>query len=1028
MDSGKNAMPFQVSYGACNHAHATFTFIFDITFSFLLDFIDFLTLLDLIHLSDILMGISVIMDAPICTSAYGSTTGSYHPPSPYSATYLSPAPHTHLYEPLHSASASTSMLWHRMRPHTAGLADGLEEAIEEREGRDRREGQGLPPRAPALRLTRSACKSFTLGDRQSGSPMGLLFVLLFEPLSAALDLGSGTGTATAPTSSSGTRDGRTASELSSTSHGSNSSSSSSKVEGGLPWRRVMKHQLSVFNSAKKWVIKLLTTASLLLGAVERRGSSCTAAELKAGVLAFLRRHWIDFFFEIGGTEKIASAPPYGADKRSSDTHRSKHQRSEDRYPVCDYSELREYALAAWRECGGGAYPAVTRPLAHSHSPALFSTPSPTPRPLAPTSDHVQPHSGFPKSALRLEEEKGERSKQSRSILVVGLDRDLQEHLEGAGKRARQGRAILTGTGVDRSNVNTQSQLTDEDGTDKVVPGDEEHDKAPLVVLAGVNGGQEAADTAYLPSHMNIGQAAGELHNVPCEVDRAVEVEVEVEVKSLVGVGQGVDIVVHESEPACGNDRIAIETESVQVHQENSVVDLTSPITTAAVFDGLSPDSKAVPVCAADAPLPLPLLSASCEGSKCTVWEAESTGPGLSMGPSHTQLADLTKIPPLPATPETSATKAALALACSPRDKETTTLHTSQLPVTASPPPLVPPSSSSSPPLHAVQHHNVESNAGFLVPSKPLPMEPPSQPLPPPLPQSQSALGSFPLTPPSSNMRRDAVSSTNSDSGTSRTSPTVTVSVDPAHRLSLSVPPSTARLEERPLVEPFLYLLPSQRELFSRSQNSAVRNSQELTRTGEGECGSGSIRGVINIGIDEVPLDDAEESKIEEISSQLVFLPHRASRYNNNSSSSGVPHSSTLRVGRSLEVVHEGGRSKKRMLSGSQDHPRLSQEVEGYNVKRTLNGYIATADSVASSLMSVLNCTDGEGRYGSERLRNSVPDSAEMGIVVGGVAVAGDPVMRCSSPLTLIREALEANHRVNGRLLELSRRYQEDLVL
>jgi hypothetical protein len=915
-----------------------------------------------------------------------------------------------------------------MRSRTDGLVDGLEEGIEEREGRDNREEGGLPPRAPALRLTRSACKSFTMDDRQSGSPMGLLFVLLFEPLSAALALGSGSSAATAPPSS-GTRDRRTASELSSTSHGSNSNSSS-KVEGGLSWRRVVKHRLPVFSSAKKWVIKLLTTASLLLGAVERRGSACTAAELRAVVLAFLRRHWIDFFCETRETEKLASPPPYGADKRSSDTHRSKHQRSEDRFPECDYSELREYALAAWRECGGGAHPAVTRPLAHSHSPSLFSSPSPTPHPLAPTSDHAQPHSGLPKAASRVEEEKGERNKQSRSILVVGLDRDLQEHLEGAGKRARQGRAILTGTGVDRLNVNTQSQQTDEDGTDKVVQGDEEHDEAPLAVSAGVNEGQQAVDTANLPSVMNIGQATEEFRNRGCGLDRAVEVdfevavEVEVEVESLVGVGQGVDVTVHESNPLCSKEGVAIETESVQVLEENSVVDLTSPITTAAVFEGLSPVSKAAPVFAADAPLPPPLppLSGSCEGSKCTVWEPESTGPGLSFGPSHTRLADLTTIPPLPAAPETSVTKASLALACSPWDKEASPLHTLQLPVTASPPPLLPSSSSSSPPSHAVQDHNVESNVDFLVPSKPLPMDPPSQPHP--LPQSQSARGSFPFTPPTSNMRRDAVSSTHSGADTSRTSPTLPASVDPSHRLSLSVPPSTARLEERPLVEPFQYLLPSQRELFSRSQNSAVRNSQELTRTGEAECGS--VRGVITIGTDEVPLDDVEESKIEEISSQLVFLPHRASR--NNNSSSGIAHSSTLRVGRSFEAVHEGGRSKKRVLPGSQDHPRLSQEVEGYNVKRTLNGYIATADSVASSLMSVLNSADGEGRHGGElkRLRNSVTDSIEMGIVVGGVA--GDPVMRCSSPLTLIREALEANHRVNGRLLELSRRYQEDLVL
>ena len=927
-----------------------------------------------------------------------------------------------------------------MRSHSDGQADGLEEGIEEREGRDKSEEGGLPPRAPALHLTRSTCKSFTMDDRQSGSPMGLLFVLLFEPLSAALALGSGpgSGTGTSLSSSGGTRGRRTASELSSTSHGSNSSSSSSsssKVEGGLSWRRVVKHRLSVFSSAKKWVIKLLTTASLLLGAVERRGSACTAAELRAVVLAFLRRHWIHFFCETGEIEKMASPPPYGADKRSSDTHRSNHQQSEGRFPDCDYSELREYALAAWRECGGGAHPAVTRPLAHS--PLLFSSPSPAPHPLAPTSDHTQPHSGLPKSASRLEDEKGERSKQSRSILVVGLDRDLQEHLEGAGKRARQGRAILTGTGVDRLNINTQSQQTDEDGTEKVMRGDEEHDEAPLEVSAGVNEGQQAVDPVNLPSVMNIGQATEEFHNIGFEQDGAVdfevevEVQVEVEVESLEGVGQGVDVTVHESEPACSKEGIAIEMESVQVHEENSVVDLTSPITTAAVFESLSPVFEAAPVCATDAPLPLPLppLSGSCEGSKCTVWEAESTGPGLSLGLSYTRPADLTTIPPLPATPETSVTKAALALACSPWDKEASPLHTLQLPVTASPPPLLPSSSSSSPPSHPVQDLNLESNVDFLVPSKPLPMDPPSQPLF----QSQSARGSFPFTPPTSNMRRDAVSSTHSDADTSRTSPTLPASVDPSYRLSLSVPPSTARLEEqeRPLVlvEPFQYLLPSQRELFSRSQNSAVRNSQELTRTGEAECGS--VRGVITIGTDEVPLDDVEESKIEEISSQLVFLPHRASR-NNNSSSSGIAHSSTLRVGRSFEAVPEGGRSKKRVLPGSQDHPRLSQEVEGYNVKRTLNGYIATADSVASSLMSVLNSTDGEGRHGSElkRMRNSVTDSIEMGmgIVVGGMAVAGDPVMRCSSPLTLIREALEANHRVNGRLLELSRRYQEDLVL
>ena len=1042
------------------------------------------------------MAVSVIIDAPMRSNAYGSATGSYQPPSPSpdSATSTnhaaSPALHTHLHNhlPLHSAAELGNPTHHLSSTATAtattGLQSGLEMGIEEikgREiGREKREAEieGKDSYSKALPCRAPACGDFTLCDRQSSSPLGMLFVLLSEPLSAALLFASGaphpSSTGGGSGSGSGSGDRRTASELSSTGTGTNhSSSSSSNVDSGLRLIQIMKRRLLVLTSAKKWVIKLLTAASLLLGAVERRDSASTATELRAIVLTFLRKHWDDFFGETGLTRKTASRSPSTAEKGSHDPAY--------RFPECDYSELREYAMAAWSECGGGAHPPSTHPLAPSPSPSpsssLFSSPLPHPSASA-RARHALPdtHSSFQKPTLQVEE-KGEgggdgdgdieraRSKQSRRMLVVGLDLDLQQHLEGAGKRARQGRATLTGTGVDRLNRDTQSQQTDEDGSDKLLPVDgseEEHDEdevPPSGAAAGVNGGHDSAKIAALE---DIGQPTDEIQNNECAAEDSVDskVEVEVECGTKMGVGQGAELMVHVSEPACVNEESVMALQGIQGHKGNGegkgdlVVDLTSPITTAALFDGLTPVSKLTPVRAAGAAPPL--LTGSC-----TVWEAEGTGHGLSEGPVPLPLLalqmelqlpdlDLTSIPDLLTSPALAPAPAPDTLVtevmqtCSPEDADAAPMLLLCLPVTTSSPPS--PSLSSPQPqphLHGVRDHgsNMELNDDASVSSKsllplPLPMDPPSQNPP----RSQSAKDPpprpSPFTPLTSSTRRDAVDTSNSDAGTSCTSPTLTASVDPAHRLSLSLPLSVPpRMpQERPQAEPFLYLLPSQKDLFSsrsRSQSGVMSSTQELMNSLEAASGSKKKKKREDVVM---PLDvlshgdaeaeaEAEESRIEEISSQLVFQPHRGSRSRSGSSSSSS--------------IHEGGR---RVIFSSQDNTPLSQEVEGYHVKRTLNGYIATADKVTSSLMSLLNCSDGdrggdgdgggEGRYGreSKRSRYSVPDSMEMIIGGGGGDRDRDPVMRCSSPLTLIREALEANHRVNGRLLELSRRYQEDLIL
>ena len=1028
------------------------------------------------------MAVSVIIDAPICSKAYGSTTSSYHAPSPDSATSTNhttnPALHTHVHDHLHLQAASVLGNPKQHLPSTAtataGLQGGFEkgEGTEEKEEREKREaevgvgvGVGVERKdscRKALPCHAPACGDFKLCNRQSSSPIGMLFVLLLEPLSTALLFASG-----APHSSgtgTGTGDRRTASELSSTGTGS-SHSSSSNVDSGLRWSQIMKRRLLVLTSAKKWVIKLLTAASLLLGAVERRGSASTATELKAIVLAFLRRHWDDFFGETEWTKKTGSRSPSTSEKGSHDPAY--------RFPECDYSELREYALAAWSECGGGAHPPSTHPLAPSPSrtPSLFASPSPHLSASACARNALpDSHSSSQKPAPRQVEEKGEgegdveraRSKQSRRMLVVGLDLDLQQHLEGAGKRARQGRAILTGTGVDRSNRNTQSQQIDEDGSDKFLPADgsrEEHDEdevPPLGATAGVSEGYDAANIAALE---DIGQPTEEIQNNLCAVEESFEVEVDstvkvkVEVGTKIGAGLGAELLVHESEPACVNEESVMALQGVQGHkgkgEGDSFVDLTSPITTAALFDGLTPIPESTPT---PTPTPMratgaapPLLTAT---ASCTVWEAENTGHGLSEGPVPIPILqlqvdlDLPMISdhltaPSPAlAPNTLVTEVMQTFSSEEADAAPMLLLCLPVPVTTSPSPS-PSSPQPQPQLrsHGVQDRgsNTEPNEDAFVGSKsllPLPMDPPSQNPP----RSQSAKDPSPLplpfTPLTSSTRRDAVDSSNSDA----TSLTVTASVDTAHRLPLSLPLSVPprMLQERPQAEPFLYLLPSQRELFSsRSQSGVMSSSQELMNTLEPGPGSGSKKKkkeevVLPHGDSEA---EAEESRIEEISSQLVFLPHRGSR--SSSSSSSIPNTSSLRIGRGSDVISEGG---KRVLFSSQDNPPLSQEVEGYHVKRTLSGYIATADKVASSLMSLLNCSDGDrdgdgdGRYGreSKKSRYSVPDSMEM--IIGGGDRDRDPVMRCSSPLTLIREALEANHRVNGRLLELSRRYQEDLIL
>ena len=81
---------------------------------------------------DVSMTVSVIVEAPFCVSVYGSTTGSYHPPSPYSVSSThhttSPARRAYPYDHVQSAS----VLGIGKQPSTWGLKDELEKEIEEK--------------------------------------------------------------------------------------------------------------------------------------------------------------------------------------------------------------------------------------------------------------------------------------------------------------------------------------------------------------------------------------------------------------------------------------------------------------------------------------------------------------------------------------------------------------------------------------------------------------------------------------------------------------------------------------------------------------------------------------------------------------------------------------------------------------------------------------------------------------------------------------------------------------------------------
>lgn len=232
--------------------------------------------------------------------------------------------------------------------------------------------------------------------------------------------------------------------------------------------------------------------------------------------------------------------------------------------------------------------------------------------------------------------------------------------------------------------------------------------------------------------------------------------------------------------------------------------------------------------------------------------------------------------------------------------------------------------------------------------------------------------------------------------------------------------------------------------------------------------TGGRRGSPGVSVEErdgslytcTPVDadgDADADGAErECSSQMVFLSKRATR-SSSSLIRATSFSSSQRRSASVATAVRGGR---RSLS-CRDHDAVTdidtdRDREGrflsqgcysagvgveYGVGCVLDGYIAAADSVVYSLMGVLRCDPEPTAVNTKKRKNTLNCGSDSRDLVTGSVGGLDldlslgrgrekerEVGQCPSPQTRIRRALEANHRVNGQLLELSRRYQEDLSL
>ena len=946
-------------------------------------------------------------------------------------------------------------------------------------------------------------------------------------------------------------------------------------------------EFRIVSCTEKWIIKLLTTTSVLLGILQgREDGELLMKEIKRKVLFFLNEIWPILFPSRSAlgersrnveVEEGIDRSNYRYGKKNEITaadeciifdnpHRAKR---EETNAIYDFSGLRDYARAAWIECHGGSFPLtsaesiITSSSATLLTPSIFSAMKPTvpflnSSPLdgvreigsisesrpdivlskmggdeskkrtflnisGKTQGKSHPndniHTDFPSAKLQNNSNmKG--SDGTKELLIVGMDNSLKLKLELAGKRARQSRVPLTGTGADRANMNTQSQQMEEEEEEQEEEEEEEQEKDEEYKvnekeeLAKKDTSEKSAREARVltkgrekeeEGRLTVGgkKMSGEERE---EISKKEEIRNEVQDRchdfndNLLHVesrkegkmgssGEEVEEEEGDEETEIVDDGVGLEIQhkdTRKVMVANEILKIFCDKTEEEDQGPRGADEETIQECAdyhrnVDSNVIKPE-----EQSICSVGEqllqtvgvvtaandqmrTEDAGDDGAARAVRNQITNTSLsptpsflVPPLHLAPvlyNSSATSihnsnsndtrlppATLPLPTIPEEAESSVNNSPRLPQVSSLPLPCPPSSILSASIqpcsnanHSVEHevHGIHSVVGGAAPALIATSSQyqdfefiiaPSDPDPGPLPISISlSTIAMTLCGVENHTRSERIGSSGMINDNEQQEKTEEIEGKGVGKLHQEVPLSAEYFEHCAV----------RGEPENIEKEACQEKDEKLKSKGK----------ILDLDlftsddrVDQLDGEQFTQLRAEELSSQIIFFPYRGSIPFPSSSSKNTPENRSLIPRTILQSNSMAGCRSMRPVAdacGENLSPSLARSMGAM-----LESYINSTDTVARTLQDVL---DGDGDLSSmskkictERDRIACLDSLVASDFHGRGSSRSEVLgqaegergrtvcVSMSSPQTLIREALEANHRMSGRLLELSRRYQEDL--
>ena len=937
-----------------------------------------------------------------------------------------------------------------------------------------------------------------------------------------------------------------------------------------------EQEYRIVSCTEKWIIQLLTTTSVLLGIMQDRGDGeILMKEIKRKVLLFLNEIW-PVLFQMRSTQgegsRIADDKD-GINKRKNRSAKKDKKKideceilpnphiaekeKENRGAAYDYSGLRDYARAAWIECNGGTFPLISTESMMTSSSATLLPPSSSSTPKPPVLILTTPSLDGIGEIGSISKMGGDESKKRtflnisgktqgrmpindnidndspgvrfqsnfdikdtsgsvKESLIVGIDDSLQLKLELAGRRARQARVPLTGTGADRANMDTQSQQMEEEEEyeeserekekEKEEENEENTDKDILENSTGEAGvlieGRE--EVVGILTSVMVKTSEGGMEDVSKEEEMEVEIEIEgrclcftenllhVELRKegeIESSGEGeceeeeeTEIVEDEKEhKETGNamvikDIVGIDCEKggngieleegnqgplvEQVESAGECADYTQDVSTKKDEQNDCSAAEELFQRVGKATVAEDLLRRVEVGDEGEARAVRNRITAVSLSLSTPFLPpSLYSAPFLPNSTITSVLDsndtrlptATLPLPTIPKDAESSINISPHLLQVSSFPPSCPPSCLLSVDLlqpcssdnHSLEqkidgHHSDVRDAPsatiatssqyqdfeFFIASP----APDPAPVPTSLPTITTALVGVENHTRSENVRSsDVISGNKQQKKTEEKEEKEEEEEKGEGEGHEEVPGSTESYEEdRDRGEP--------QNIEKQACEKKDEKLKEKRKTLDLDLFTPDE------GTDQFDGEQSTQLRAEELSSQIIFLPFRGSNPFPSSSSKYAPRNMSLFPRTILQSNSMAGRRAERSVDDANTEslsPSLARSMGAM-----LSSYINSTDTVARTLQDVLN-GDGDVASMSKKIcvesdRIACAGSLEVSGFHGrGRSRVGDlgqeedkreraVCVSISSPQTLIREALEANHRMSGQLLELSRRYQEDL--